>query len=333
MDAFFASVETLIRPELKGKPVVVGGRGNPHQRGVVSTCSYEARRYGIHSAMPLRVAYRLCPEAVFLPVNIDLYRRVSKRIFSILREYTPIIEPLGIDEAFLDITDAKRDALQIAKEIKQRIKEEIGLTASVGIAHNKLLAKIASGLNKPNGLTLVEGEVDEFLKDLPVSVIPGIGPKTEARLYKLGVRKVGELRNLPLNILVSHFGKVFGNNLYRYSRGIDDSPVITHREPKSKSREVTFLQDVRDISLIKKTIRELVKDLFSDLRAHLPRTVGLKIRYQDFSTHTRSHTFKRPQDSLEQTLPILFSLLDRFHPHRKIRLIGVKFSNLEKIRG
>lgn len=333
MDAFFASVEVLRRPELKGRPVVVGGRGNPHERGVVSTCSYEARKYGIHSAMPLRIAYRLCPEAVFLPVNINLYKKVSNKIFSILRGYTLIIEPLGLDEAFLDISNSKRDAVKIAKEIKQKIKGEIGLTASVGIGPNKLLAKIASDLNKPDGLTLVEKRVDEFLKDLPVSVIPGIGPKTEARLYKMGVRRVGELRNISLDILISHFGKVFGNTLYRYSRGIDNSPVISHREPKSKSREVTFLQDVRDISLIRKTIAELAKDLFSNLRTHLPRTVGLKVRYQDFSTHTRSYTFKEPPDSLEQTLPVLLSLLNEFSLNRKIRLIGVKFSNLERIGG
>lgn len=334
MDAFFASVEVLRKPELKGKPVIVGG--NPYQRGVVSTCSYEARRYGIHSAMPLRTAYKLCPEAVFLSVDIPFYRRFSERIFSILKEYTSLVEPLGLDEAFLDVSplqvNSKRESVEIAKEIKERIKREIGLTASVGIGPNKLLAKIASDLNKPDGLTIVDG-VEEFLSELPVSLISGVGPKTETKLVQLGVEKVKDLRAMPLDILVSHFGKVFGRTLYEYSRGIDNSPVVNHREPKSKSRERTFQWDVRDVSLIRKTIINLTKELFLSLEVYRPRTVGLKVRYQDFSTYTRSHTSKRPIKELKYVLPIVISLLEKFEFSKKVRLVGVRFSNLKSNAG
>jgi len=199
MDEFFARVEQLRRPELMGRPVVVGGDGDPRKRGVVSTASYEARKYGIRSAMPLRTAYRLCRKATFLPVDIAAYRKVSLRIMSILREYTPLVEPLGLDEAFLDVTHSVRSAREIGLELRDRIRRELNLVATVGIAPNKLVAKIAASQGKPDGFTIVEEEaVEEFLEDLPVRTLWGVGPKTENRLKRLGIRTIKELRGMNL---------------------------------------------------------------------------------------------------------------------------------------
>lgn len=334
MDAFFATAEVLRRPELKGKPVVVGGRGNPRERGVVSTASYEARRYGIRSAMPLRIAYRLCPKAIFLKVDIEYYRSLSKRIFEVMRRYTPLVEPLGLDEAFLDVTGIRKPGEEIARELKERIKEEVGLTASVGVAPNKLLAKIASGLNKPDGLVVVEPEeVEQFLSDLPVSTLWGVGPKTEARLSELGIRRISELRRRPLGTLVNALGSSLGRTLYRYARGVDDSPVVIHWEPKSLSRETTFQRDVKDLIFLKSVLRELTQTLLNRLKkeGYQARTLGIKIRYQDFSTHTRALILAQPTSDYEILLSQAIALLERCDLSRRVRLIGVRLANLSRV--
>jgi len=221
MDAFFAAIEQRRRPFLRGKPVVVGGSGNPHSRGVVSTASYEARAYGIHSAMPLRVAYRKCPKAIFLPVDFDAYVASSRQIMAILRSYTPLVEPLSLDEAFLDVSARSEPPRELAETIRHTITEHTGLTASIGIGPNKLLAKIASGLHKPDAVTEITAETaPQMLRDLPATVLWGIGPKTGARLEAaLGVRTVGDLERVPLETLQELLGPRWGESLYRVCRG------------------------------------------------------------------------------------------------------------------
>ena len=229
MDAFFAAVEERRHPGLKGKPVVIGGSGDPMQRGVVSTASYEARKYGIHSAMPLKTAYKLCPHAVFLPVDYQEYARVSQSIKEILQEFSPVMEDVGIDEVFLDISEIDKTSEEIAREIKDKIKDRTGLTCSIGIAHNKLLAKIASDLQKPDGLTILAGkDLEARIWPLPVRKLWGVGPKTEAYLKQLNIRTIGELAATSRDKLIEQFGKSYGQYLHEASHGIDDSPPVTH---------------------------------------------------------------------------------------------------------
>jgi DNA polymerase-4 len=334
MDEFFARVEQLRRPELMGKPVVVGGDGDPDKRGVVSTASYEARRYGIRSGMPLRTAYRLCPKATFLPVDIATYRKVSLRIMAVLRQYTPLVEPLGLDEAFLDVTHSVISAREIGLEVKQRIKRELNLVATVGIAPNKLVAKIAASRGKPDGFTVVEQEaVEEFLADLPVRALWGVGPKTENRLKRVGIRTIKELRGMNLEELCSRLGESLGRLLYSYSRGLDNSPVVANWKPQSVSREVTFQKDTSDLPFLQETIAELSRGVASQLRdsGHCGRTVTLKIRYDNFSTHTRSTTSSELVHTSEKIRSTALKLLQRFNLMRKVRLVGVRVSKLKKI--
>jgi len=333
MDAFFAMVEQKRHPELIGKPVVVGGGGNPTQRGVVSTASYEARKFGIHSAMPLRTAYRLCPNAVFLPVDYEEYSRVSERIKKVLREFSPTLEDVGIDEAFLDISSMDKPSGQIANEIKKRIKDETDLTCSIGIAPNKLLAKIASDMQKPDGLTIItEDEIEGRIWPLPVRKLWGVGPKTEAYLKNVGVATIGELASLSLDQLIEEFGKSYGSYLYEASRGIDESPLLTYWEPKSISRETTFQEDVRDWQVIAKTLVELTKEVVRSMKeeGYQGRTVTLKIRFSDFKTLTRAKTFQYPTDSEEEIRKAAFDCLGRVELKKKVRLIGIRAGHLEK---
>lgn len=335
MDQFFARVEQLRHPELMGKPVVVGGDGDPRKRGVVSTASYEARKYGIHSAMPLRTAYRLCPKAAFLPVDIPAYRRVSERIMSILREYTPLVEPVGLDEAFLDVTRSVRLAQEIGLEIKERIEKELNLIATVGIGPNKLVAKIASSEGKPNGFTIIEEEgVERFLEDLPVRSLWGVGPKTESRLKEANIRNIKELRLMRLEELCAHFGESFGRMLFNYSRGLDKSPVVTTWERQSMGREITFQKDTSNLQFLRETIGKLSKSVASQLKdsGYWGRTVTLKIRYHNFSTHTRSITTPEPVRTREKIYSIALELLSKFDLMRKVRLVGVRVSKLEKLQ-
>lgn len=334
MDAFFAAVEQLRRPELRGKPVVVGGSGNPRQRGVVSTASYEARAYGIHSAMPLRTAYKQCPQAVFLPVDFSAYGDYSRRIMTILRRYTPLVEPLSLDEAFLDVTGRTADPPKLAEEIRARIRSETGLTASIGIGPNKLLAKIASGLHKPDAVTEISAQhAAQTLRDLPVTVLWGIGPKTAARLDQtLQARTVGDLCRIALEQLQERFGPRWGEYLYRICRGEDDSPVVTEWEPKSLSRETTYQYDTRRREVIVKTITELAAEVADDLReeGYHGRTVTVKIRYRDFKTHTRALTLSDPISEAPAITGTAVQLLDRFTLDRPVRLVGVRVSGLVK---
>lgn len=334
MDAFFASVEELRRPELIGKPVVIGGNGDPTKRGVVSTASYEARKFGIHSAMPLRTAYKLCPDAVFLPVDYGEYSRVSEKIKDVLREFTPLIEDVGIDEAFLDISQIDMPSEEIAKVIKKRIKDETRLTCSIGIASNKLLAKIASDMKKPNGLTvIIKGDVKSRIWPLPVRKIWGVGPKTEVCLKDMGIRTIGELASLPLNKLTERFGESSGNYLYNASRGIDENPLITHWEPKSSSREITFEKDVDDRQVITETLAELTSEVVDDIKeaGYKCRTVTVKVRFSDFETHTRAKTLYKPTDSLKKLRKTAFDCLNRLELKKKVRLVGVRVGKLEKV--
>ena len=334
MDAFFSSVEEKRHPELAGKPVVVGGEGDPTKRGVVSTASYEAREFGIHSAMPLRTAYKLCPEAIFLPVDYEEYSRVSGEIKGLLKAFTPIIEDVGIDEAFLDISTIDRPSGEIAREIKKRIKDETGLTCSIGIAPNKLLAKMASDMQKPDGLTVImEDDIQSRIWPLSVRKLWGVGPKTEAYLKEMGIQTVGDLASLSMDRMIEEFGQSYGSYLYEASRGIDESPLVTHWEPKSISRENTFQRDVDNWQVIAKTLAELAKEVVINMKeeGYQGRTVSLKIRFNDFKTYTRAKTLSRHTDSEEEIRKAAFDCLGRLELKKKVRLIGVRVSHLEKV--
>jgi DNA polymerase-4 len=334
MDAFFAAVEQMRHPDLVGKPVIIGGAGDPTMRGVVSTASYEARKYGIHSAMPLQRAYRLCPEAIFLPVDYDEYMRVSEKIKDILRRFTPLIENVGIDEAFLDITDIDMESEEVAKKIKERIKKEVGLTCSIGIGPNKLIAKIASDMKKPDGLTIIsEEDIRGTIWPLPARKLWGVGPKTERRLNEMGILTIGDLTSVPLESLTEEFGKSYGNYLYESSRGVDESPVITYWEPKSISRETTFQIDTDNWNVIAKNLAELTRDVVDTMKesGYKGKTVTVKIRFSDFNTYTKAKTLDDFSDSLEIIRKAAFEALGRIELKKKVRLVGVRVSSLKKI--
>ena len=333
MDAFFAAVEQKRRPELVGKPVVIGGDGDPTKRGVVSTASYEARKFGIHSAMPLRTAYKLCPEAVFLPVDYDEYSRVSERIKGVLSEFSPTMEDVGIDEAFLDISQSDKTDREIAGGIKGRIKEETGLTCSIGTASNKLLAKIASDMQKPDGFTVIgEPDVATMVWPLAVRKLWGVGPKTEAYLKSKGIATIGELAAVSIEILHEWVGRSYGDYLYAASRGIDESPLVTNWEPKSISRETTFQKDLDNWQVLAKVIAELTRDVANDLkhRGYIARTVTLKVRFNDFKTVTRAKTLAEPTDSLEELRRAVFDCFRRVEIKKLVRLLGVRTTGLHK---
>jgi DNA polymerase IV len=331
MDAFYASVEQRDNPEIRGKPVVVGG--SPQSRGVASTCSYEARKYGIRSAMPLAEAYRRCPHAIFVPVNGRKYREVSLQINKIFHDYTPIVEPLSLDEAFLDVTGSTRlfgSAENIAKEIKARIQKELELTASVGLACNKFLAKIASDLKKPNGLVVVAPDkIQQFLDPLPVERIWGVGVKTAERLHGLNIRCVRELRQLEVEYLERLFG-IGGNQLYHLARGIDERPVEIERGVKSIGREITFSEDIRDREALATFLLELTVDVGRKLRkeALKAKTINLKLRFKDFSTITRARTLDSLTNLDEDIFASSSELLQEVVLKDSVRLIGVSVSNL-----
>ena len=333
MDAFFAAVEQKRRPELAGVPVVVGGDGNPAKRGVVSTASYEARPFGIHSAMPLKTAYKLCPKAVFLPVDYGEYSRISRIFKEILHDFSPVMEDVGIDEAFLDLTGIERDSRAIASDIKRRIREATGLTCSIGIAPNKLLAKIGSDLQKPDGLTIIhESDIQEKIWPLAARKLWGVGPKTEAALKGLGIETIGDIASRTLEDLVESFGESYGHYLYQAARGTDDSPLVTEWEPKSMSRETTFQHDIDHWQTIARQIAEITREVVSDLKGSGYRTknVTLKIRFSDFETLTRAKTLSEATDSEEEIRRAAFECLKRIDLKKKVRLIGVRAGKLEK---
>lgn len=333
LDAFFVSVEQVLNPELKGKPVVVGG--SPDRRGVVASASYEARRFGLHAGMPLTTASRLCPQAIFIEGSFAKYREASRKFMAILADFSPFLEPVSLDEAFLDATGFESihgSVHQMATKMKQRIKDELGLCASVGIGSCKVVAKVASELSKPDGLLEVaDGKERSFLAPLPVAELPGIGKKTERVLKGLGIHTIGELSSMPLNALKSHFG-ASGELLHRYASGIDDREVEPPGAAKSISRETTFGKDTRDRSLLAATLRYLGERVGNTLRQQgkLARCVTLKLRYADFTTITRRHTLSQTTDSDQAIFETGARLLKRELSLGKqpVRLIGIGVSNL-----
>jgi DNA polymerase-4 len=332
MDAFFAAVEVLNRPELKGKPVIVGGTTN---RGVVSTASYEARSFGIHSAMPIFQAKEKCPHAVFLPVRMERYRKISEEIMKILEGFTPLVEKVSIDEAYLDITgteDLLGSPEEIARQIKKRIRDKTQLTCSIGIAPNKFLAKVASDMHKPDGLTIIKaGEADTFLATLPVERIPGVGKNTVETLKRYKIKTAGEIKTLSKDQLLRRFGK-FGLRLHELARGADSSPVVPLREAKSISAEETLPSDTRDLSLVSKKLNAHVDNVAARLRNHglKGKTITIKIKFSDFTAITKSQTIASATDSSKMIFYNALQLLVDQPLKKKVRLIGVEVSNLLK---
>lgn len=330
MDAFYASVEQRDNPELRGKPVVVAWRG---KRSVVCAASYEARRFGVRSAMAATHAERLCPEAVFIPPDFTRYRAASRAVREIFFRHTDLIEPLSLDEAYLDVTENKTGlatATKVASTIRQQIREELNLTASTGVAPNKFLAKIASDWRKPNGLFVIQpAEVEDFLTPLPVGRIPGVGKVTEEKLAKLGLRSVGEIRARALEELRTHFDG-YGQRLYELARGIDDSPIVPNRPTQSISAEDTFEQDVV-LADTEPIIRHLAEKtwLASRKESRIARTVVLKLKTAQFHVLTRSQTPPSPPNSCEELTQIALSLRDKvtLDPKQKFRLVGVGLGN------
>ena len=333
LDAFFVSVEQVLKPELRGKPVVVGGK--PDRRGVVAAASYEARAYGVHSAMPLLTASRLCPQAIFIEGNYQRYREASQKFMAILADFSPYLEPLGIDEAYLDVTGFQSlhgSIKKMAETIKQRVRDELGLCASIGIASSKVVAKIASDASKPDGLLEVPaGNERAFLAPLPVNRLPGIGKKSEQVLKNLGIGTIDQLAALPAEVLKRHFG-TYGKLVRDHACGIDDRRVEPPTIAKSISRETTFSRDTGDTALVQATLRYLSERVGSELRQkeRLARCITLKLRYADFTTTTRQQTLFQPADTDQAIFATGLKLLKIELPREKqaVRLIGIGVSNL-----
>jgi DNA polymerase IV len=332
LDAFFAAVEQRDRPELRGRPVVVAV-GGPNDRGVVSAASYEARRFGIRSAMPLRTAARLCRDAVFVPVDGHRYRIVSRQFMDILRRYTPAVEQVSIDEAFLDTAGSEAlhgTAPEIARHVKTTVRSELDLSVSVGVGSTKLVAKIASDLQKPDGLVLVPaGTEAAFLAPLPISRLWGVGEKTAAALAEFGVKTIGHLAGLPDDVLTRRFGSQ-GPVLAQRARGIDPSPVSSGELARSVSHEHTFDVDTADAEVLERTLLDLSEGVAGRLRAGgvRARTISVKVRDASFTTITRQRTLQEPTD---QTEVVFGAVLDLARPHMRglrVRLLGVGASHL-----
>ncbi|HED10002.1 MAG TPA: DNA polymerase IV [Caldithrix abyssi] len=339
MDAFFASVEQRDHPEYRGKPLIVGadpkgGRG----RGVVSTCSYEARKFGIHSAMPINQAWKRCPRGIYVPPNGALYSRVSKSIFEVFYEFSDMVEPLSVDEAFIDVTGSMRlfgDGPEIARKIKQRILEKEQLTASVGVAPSKFVAKIASDLKKPDGLVVVElDRVAAFLAPLDIARMWGAGAKTQQKLHAMGIRTFGDLARFSADILEKKLGRA-GRHFYRLAHGLDVRSVKNERAVKSVSNEHTFDRDTLDDEELKRTLARLCEKVGNRLRrAGLSgRTVHLKLRFDNFETLTRSVTLPRATDSTGRLTAEIMTLFERNRQKgRAVRLLGVGLSGFDRER-
>ncbi|MBI4978145.1 MAG: DNA polymerase IV [Spirochaetes bacterium] len=331
MDAFYASVEQRDNPSLRGKPVVVGG--NPKGRGVVCTASYEARKFGVHSAMAMAVAVKRCPHAVCIKPDFTKYSAISKALIAIYREYTDLVEPLSLDECYLDVTENKKNigtATAIAKEIRQRIKDELKLTASAGVAPNKFLAKIASDIRKPDGLFVIKPhQVDAFMKTLDIKNIWGVGKVTRERMYGMGLHTCADLQAMSRSELTRRFGK-FGLELYSFCRGIDERPVYPTHVRKSVGSETTFPEDSTDIAFIEQKLKDEIVTVAEHLmRKNMTgRTVTLKVKYGDFTTITRRMTLDRYVNSTDD----IFAACKKLFPDteigkRPVRLIGATVSN------
>jgi DNA polymerase-4 len=336
MDAFFAAVEQRDHPEYRQKPVIVGsdpkeGKG----RGIVATCSYEARKFGVHSAQPISQAWKLCPKGIFVRPDMEKYERVSERVMEIFLEFTDLIEQVSIDEAFLDVTGSRQlfgSGPEIAHRIKNRIREELGLTASVGVAANKFIAKVASDLRKPDGLVVVEpGREREFLAPLPVGKLWGVGPKTEANLRRAGLERIGQITGMQHSELTARLGKT-GAHLWQLAHGIDDRPVFPEEGFKSIGHEITFEHDTADPELVRATLLSLSEKVAHRLRSNGARakTIAIKYREADFSTYTRRITLNDPVNTAESIFPAACKLLKTLlREEVLVRLIGVYASNLQ----
>jgi DNA polymerase-4 len=336
MDAFFASVEQRDDPQLRGEPVIVAWKGN---RSVVCAASYEARAFGVRSAMPAVRAQRLCPDGIFVPPDFPRYRVISKNVHQIFKRHTDMIEPLSLDEAYLDVTENKTGlptATLVARTIREQIRQELDLTASAGVAPNKFLAKLASDWRKPDALFVIEPEeVDAFLLPLPVGRLPGVGKVTEEKLAKLGVKNVADLRKLDLPGLEQNFGR-YGVRLHELARGVDESEVVPDRPTQSISVEDTFDQDV-PLSETEPMIQRLAEKLWSALRkeSRIAHTVVLKLKTSQFKILTRSHTPDSPPSSCEELTDIALKLRKRVDlgPQQRYRLVGVGLSNFREPEG
>jgi DNA polymerase-4 len=332
LDAFFAAVEILENPELAGQPLLIGGR--PEARGVVATASYPARAFGIHSAMPMARALALCPHAIVRPAHHSLYREYSNRVMDILHDAAPLVEQVSIDEAYLDLTEPASDwdhAVEMARRLQARVRDEVQLSASLGVASNKLVAKVASDRDKPAGLTLVPpGEEAAFLAPLPIRVLPGVGPVTAEKLSQIGVTTIGQLTQLSETMLRQRFGKN-GALMCRRARGQDDRPVVTERVRKSASQENTFRHDIADPRALRRHLWHLSQGVARRLqRSELAAgTIGIKLRYSDFTTLTRQMSLSVPTDDERTIYRAALALLRRaWQRGRPVRLLGVSGSHL-----
>ena len=329
MDAFYVAVELQRRPELKGLPVVVAGTG---PRAVVTTASYEARKFGIFSATPAERARRLCPDAVFLAPDFELYRARSKDVFAVLREHIDKVEGASLDEAYLDLTDLERPKAA-ARRVKQAVQEQTGLTCSIGIGPSKLVAKVASDAEKPNGfVVLSREEAVERFKDASPGLIPGIGPRTTERLRAGGVTTLDQLRRVPVQQLIDAFGPGTGPHIHRLAHFDDEREVTPVRLAKSESKETTFDTDIRDPHELERVLVRLSEQLCEGLvkQDQRGRTIGIKVRLDDFSTHTRATTIHAPTNDVEVVTPLALDLLRAFHAPRPVRLLGVRVAGLDE---
>lgn len=344
LDAFFCAVEETHNPELRGKAFAVGGK--PEERGVVASCSYAARRMGVRSAMPMSKALRLSPGLIIVPSRHSLYREVSRQVMERLHELTSLVEQISIDEAFLDISDIREEPEMVARTLQARIRDELQLPCSIGIASNKLIAKIATEVGKalalqkikeqglaepPNAVTVVPfGEEAAFLSPLPADILWGVGPKTFARLTDLGIHTIGDIAKWPESELIRLFGEN-GRDLARHAKGIDDRPITTEHETKSISQEITYSRDVRDDRILQETLREMSVEVGAQLRKNnlAGKTIKLKLRWPDFTTLTRQTTlnhFTDDEDVIERTALQLLKSVRK--PNQAVRLIGVGVSGL-----
>lgn len=329
MDAFFASVEILDNPSLKGKPVIVGG---VTERGVVATCSYEARTFGVRSAMPVYMAKAKCPEAIFLPVRYGRYKELSNKIFSIFYEITPYVEPLSIDEAYLEVSHLDKSPIEIAINIKNRVKKETGLTISAGVSYNKFLAKLASDWNKPDGLKVIEKKaIPEALFPLSVSKVYGLGQKSTKKLNDIGIFTIRQLYELPKDLLIEFFGK-FGIEIYERVRGIDSREVHVSRERKSIGREITLRVDTDDKEELKNHIKMFAHSISGTMQSKnlCGKNITIKIKTAVFVNHTKSKTIAHYISSEEDIYKESISILEELELNEKVRLIGLSVSALKE---
>ena len=330
MDAFYVAVELLRRPELRGRPVIVAGSPDPGARGVVMTASYEARQFGVHSALPLVTARRRCPQGVVIPSDMALYRRASQRVIEVIRRFSDLVEVAGLDEAYIDLSASPTPKAR-ARQLKREVHSETGLRCSVGIAPNKLIAKIASDLDKPDGFRVLRaGEMLAAVGQRPATLIPGVGPKTAQRLARARIRTVADLARADDDLLAAALGPRNGPELRARANGHDERPVVAVRRPKSESRETTFARDVSDASQLRRTIQALVEPLCERLTegGYTGRTVTLKIRLAPFRTFTRSRTLSLPTADPAIVATTAQELLETFERDAPVRLLGVGVSGL-----